>query len=186
MLTRRKLFRTQALRHYAENKQKDILPSFVAPPVFLFLWILLLLTIAALIFAWQERIPTYVQSTGIVLESQGTPATVLLFVPVSSAATIQSGQKVTLQVDATGQQFTASVAFVEPGTIAPDAARAHYQLAGDTLFAITQPSLVVHLNLTESQATQVIDHLSVTGLIQAGSRSLLSLLPDLLRNAFGG
>lgn len=186
MFARRKLFRTQALEHYAQNRQRDILPSFVAPPVFLFLWILLLLSIAALVFAWQERVPTYVPSTGIILEQQDASATALLFVPASSAVNIQDGQIITLQADATGQKFTASVAAVDRDAITPDAARAQYQLMGDAQFAITQPSFVVHLNLTEQQAALAVDRLSVTGLVQVGSRSLLSLLPDLLRNAFGG
>ena len=186
MFARRKLFRTQALQHYAQNKQKDVLPSFVAPPVFLFLWILLLLSVVAVAFAWQERIPTYVQSTGVILEQQGEPATVLLFVPISSGANIRSGQTVSLQANTTGQQFTARVTSVDADAITPDAARAQYQLTGDTLFMITQPSLVVHLAITGQQATQAFDRLSVTGLIQVGSRSLLSLLPDLVKNAFGG
>lgn len=186
MFARRKLFRTQALQHYAQNKQKDILPSFVAPPVFLFLWILLLLSVVAVVFAWQERIPTYVHFAGIILEQQGEPATVLLFVPASSAANIQSGQAVSLQANATGQQFTARVTAVDADAITPDAARAQYQLTGDALFVITRPSLVVHLVVTGQQTAQALDRLSVTGLVQVGSRSLLSLLPDLVKNAFGG
>ncbi len=186
MLARRRLFRTQALKHYEQNKQKDILPGFVTPPVFFCLWLLLLIIGAATFFAWQERVPTYTQALGIVLVQQSESATALLFVPSGSTASIAAGQKLTLQVNATGQQFEASVTSVDPGSTTPDEARARYALTGDTQFIVTQPSMVVHVNFTPQQASQVGDHLSISAQIQSGSRSLLSMLPGLLGNAFGG
>ena len=186
MLARRKLFRTRALTHYAQNKQKDILPAFVTPPVFLCLWILLLISGAATFFAWQEHVPTYTQVQGIVLAPPHEPATALLFVPSGSVTSIPAGQAITFQVNVTGQQFQASVTSVDAGPITPGAASTHYALTGDTQFVITQPSLVVHLNLTPQQARQVVDHVRITAQLQVGSRSLLSLLPGLFGNAFGG
>jgi hypothetical protein len=186
MLARRKLFRTQALKHYAQNRQKDILPGFVTPPVFLCLWLLLLLIGAAAFFAWQERVPTSIQALGVVLAQPHEPATALLFVPSDSSTSIAVGQQLTFQVNATGQQFQASVTSVDSGPVTPQEARARYALTGDAQFVVTQPSMVVHLAFTPQQASQVADHLSITAQIQVGSRSLLSMLPGLLGSAFGG
>lgn len=186
MLAKRRLFRTQALKHYAQNKQKDILPGFVAPPIFLMLWLLLLIIGAATFFAWQEQVPTYTQALGVVIEQQSELATVLLFVPSGSVTSIAVGQEITLQVNVTGQQFQASITSVDPSSITPENADAHYALTGDTRFVITQPSTVVHIDLTPQQAGQVADHMSVSAQIQTGSHSLLSMMPDLLKNAFGG
>lgn len=186
MLAKRRLFRTQALKHYVQNKQKDILPGFVAPPVFLMLWLLLLIIGAAVFFAWQEQVPTYTQALGVVIEQQNGPATVLLFVPSHSATSMVAGQVITLQVNVTGQQFQASIASVDLGSITPEDADAQYALTGDTRLVITQPSTVVHIDFTPQQASQVVDHMSVSAQIQTGSRSLLSMMPDLLKNAFGG
>jgi hypothetical protein len=186
MMEKRRLFRTQALKHYEQNKQQDILPGFVTPPVFLMLWLLLLIIGAATFFAWQEQVPTYTQALGVVLEQQNQPATVLLFVPSDSAINISVGQKMTLQVNTTGQQFQASVTSVDPSFITPKDADARYHLTGDTALVITRSSLVVHVDLTQQQASQVGDHMSISAQLQIGSRSLLSTMPDLLKNAFGG
>ncbi|HET8839889.1 MAG TPA: hypothetical protein VFN35_00420 [Ktedonobacteraceae bacterium] len=185
MLARRKLFRTQALKHYAKNRQKDILPGFVTPPVFLCLWFLVLIIGAATFLAWQERIPTYSQAPGVILVQQNEPAA-LLFVPADAATGITIGQELILQVNATGQHIQARIASVDPDLITPEAARAQYGLTGDTQFIITQPSSVVHINLSPAQASQLVDQLSITAQIQTGARSLLSMLPALFKNAFGG
>lgn len=186
MTSRRQLFRTQALKHYAQNRQKDILPAFVAPPAFLFLWILLLLAVIGTLFAWQEHVPTYVQTAGILLEQQNTPATALLFVPSNSSTNVAVGQKITIQVNVTGQRFNARVALIDQGQITPEVARIRYALIGDARFVITQPSIVVHLSFSPPQAAQVVDHSSISAQIQVGLRSLLSLLPGLFRSALGG
>lgn len=186
MIGKRRLFRTQALAHYAQNKQKDILPGFVTPPVFLCLWLLLLLIGATTFLAWQERVPTYIQVRGIILEQQHEPVTALLFIPSGSVTNMAVGQEITLQVNALAYQFQARVTSIDPGAITPNEASSQYGLTGDAKLVITQPSTVAHVNLTPQQASQVIDHLSITAQIQVSSRSLLSLLPGLLGNAFGG
>lgn len=185
MMEKRRLFRTRALKHYAQNKQKDILPGFVAPPVFLMLWLLLLIISAATFFAWQEQVPTYTRAQGIILEQRNQPATALLFVPSDSTITITPGQQLILQANATGQQFQASVTSVDPGSITPKEAETKYHLTGDTAFVVTQSSLVVHIHFT-AQASPVVDHMNINAQLQTGSCSLLSMMPELLKNAFGG
>jgi len=186
MLAKRKLFRTQALKHYTSNKQKDILPNAVTPPIFLMFWLILLIIGVALFFSWQERVPTYTQALGIVLEQPNQPATALLFLPPVSATQLAVGQQLTFQVNVTGQKFQAGVTSISSDPITPESAIIQYGLTGDTQFVIDQPSLVVAINLTPQQAQQVVDHLSIVAQVQVGSRSLLSMLPGLLGNAFGG
>jgi hypothetical protein len=186
MLAKRKLFRTQALKHYTQNKQKDILPTFVAPPIFLLFWLLLLIIGVALFFSWQERVPTYTQALGIVLEQPNQPATALLFLPPASATNLAVGQQLTFQVNITGQKFQSDVTSISSDPITPENAIAQYGLTGDTQSVIDQPSLVVAINLTPQQTQQVVDHLSIVAQIRVGSSSLLSMLPGLLSNAFGG
>lgn len=186
MFTRRTLFRTQALRHYAQNRQKDILPSFINARVFLVLWSVLLLTFVALVVAWRVSVPVYAHPSGILLEGPDETTTALLFVPASADLSIQVGQEVALQVNVSGQQFMGSVASVDRRVMEPGEARAYYHLTGDAQFVVTRPSFIVHLAINMHASAQVADHVSVAGMLQTGSRSLLSLLPDLLANAFGG
>ena len=186
MLAKRQLFRTQALEHYARNRQRDVLPMFITPPTFLFLWCFLLITGSATFFAWQEHVPVYAQVLGIILvPAKGSP-TALLFAPPGSTSDITVGQTLPFQVSATGQQLRGSVTSIDARSTSPEEARARYTLTGDAQWLITRPATVVHLTLTPQGAAQFVDHLSISAQVQVGSRSLLTMLPDLLGNAFGG
>ncbi|GLV60014.1 hypothetical protein KDH_68370 [Dictyobacter sp. S3.2.2.5] len=41
MHQRRPIFRQQAIQHYVQKREKDVLPRFVSPLLLLWLWILL-------------------------------------------------------------------------------------------------------------------------------------------------
>ena len=187
MATKRKVFRTQALKHYAQNRQKDILPQFISLPIFLLLWILLGTVVVAVFLAWQETIPIYTNVSVVILVDQSkSTATGLLFVPSNTPAKIEAGQQITLQVKLTGQPFTTNVAFIDFSAITPDAARAQYHLTGDSWLAIQEPSIVVHVYFTPEQAREMkTDKLNVDTQLQVGSRSLLSSLLDLLKGKEG-
>ncbi len=58
--SKRTIFRSKALQHYAASRQKDVLPRLVSPPVFVFFWILLGLLLVAGITAWLAQVPTYI------------------------------------------------------------------------------------------------------------------------------
>lgn len=191
MMTKRKLFRTQALKHYAQNRQKDILPQFISPPVFLLLWILLGIVVAAVVFAWQEQVPTYINNVqGIVFVDQsGSTATVLLFVPPDQPGSIAVGDPISLQIPVTQQKLTSMITFVNSSPITADVADTQYNLMGDALLASKQPSIVivvVHFNLTPQQITLVSNGLDIDAQVQVGSSPLLLSLPGLLKGAFGG
>ena len=183
-----KLFRSQALKYYAQNRQKDILPYFISPLIFLLLWILFGMVFVAVVFVWQQHIPTSLNGSGIILTEQpASTASTLLFVPSGPPVGIKAGQPILLQVKVTGQQFTTKIVSVDAGTLVPDAAQAQYHLTDDALFAISKPSVVIHLHLTSQQATKMTNGRNVVRVqVQVGSRSLLSYLPDLLKGAFGG
>lgn len=56
--TQRSIFRTDAIRRYAQDQSKAILPRFVCPRTFLYLWILLgLLLLVATYVVWVARGP---------------------------------------------------------------------------------------------------------------------------------
>src|SRR2546430_6191565 len=129
MPSRAPLFRRQALEHYVQSRERTILPRLVRPPVFLLLWILLILATFALMVAWLGRIPLYISGSGIVIvqavqqNGQAVPtAMALVFVPVAPAhpVSIRAGAPVQLQVGTQGQPFAAAVEVVEPAILSPD------------------------------------------------------------------
>jgi len=192
MTPRRQIFRQQALNLYVQGREKTMLPRSVAPPVFLFLWALLGLVLTAILFAWQAQVPISIQSAGVLTQNgQITPqpngeVLALLFVPVTPSMQLQIGQTVSLQLPATGEPLTASIRSIAPDVVTPNAARQRYGLTGDLAFTITQPSIVVLANLPTPLPADVSAGRSVSAQVRVGSRSLLSLLPDLLRGIVGG
>ena len=192
MTPRRQIFRQQALNQYVQRREKDILPRSVAPPVFLFLWILLGLLLTTIILAWQTHVPTSIQAAGVLTQNGHiTPQSngeilAMLFVPMTTSMELQTGQTVRLQLLATGEQVTATIRSIALDVITPDDARQRYGLTGDLVFSITQPSVVVMASLPTPLPADVSAGRSVSAQVQVGSRSVLSLLPDLLRGIVGG
>jgi hypothetical protein len=185
-VSKRNIFRGKALQHYATSKQKEVLPRLVSPPVFVFLWILLGLVLFAGIAAWLTRVPTYIVSTGVVLDGgiiQGQQAndeaTAIIFVPASHASQVHIGQPILLQIGATGTQVLYKVERIEPGILSPNEARRRYGLDNATSPTITGPSMALTISLGPAFPTQLYAGSSVSAQLQIGSQRVLSLLPGL-------
>jgi hypothetical protein len=191
MISRQRLFRKEALEHYARSREKDILPRAVAPPVFLFFWMLLGLLLAATLLAWQVRVPTYAAASGFIAQD-GQPGSLpdggiqaALFVPTNSSSTLRVGQLITLQVALTGQPLAGTIATIGTSAITPDEARQQYALTGDLALVITQPSVVITLDLGAALPHGVFAGNSLIAQVQIGTQSVFSLLPDLLKGLVG-
>src|SRR5690349_865499 len=113
MLPQRRLFRAQALEHYAKSREKDVLPRPVAPPVVLCLWLLLLVLVTTTVLAWQVRVPTFALASGVILQHPEGGTMAVVFVPASPPPTMQVGQPITAQLVVTNQQFNATIATIE-------------------------------------------------------------------------
>ena len=186
MLSSRRLFRAQALEQYAKSREKDVLPRTVAPPVFLFLWMLLGLLVTATVLAWQTHVPTYALASGVLVQQPGGGTMAVVFVPASPPPAVQVGQPVTVRLAVTGRQLNATIATVEPGVMTPEAARTQYQLTGNLMLVITQPSVVVTVNLGSAVLAALFAGSSLSAQVQVNSRSVISLLPDLLQGIVEG
>lgn len=182
-MTRRSIFRESAMKHYMQQREKEILPRVVSPPVFVFLWILLgFLTMAGLL-AWWGEVPTYVSGSGAILveKSPSTPgnseAVAVIFLPASSAAQLRTGLPIQLQIGSTESRFTRTIEKVEPGILSPGEARTRYALAGSISQVLTQPSVAVIVRLGSTISARTYAGSFVSAQVQVGSRRVLSLLP---------
>ena len=179
----RAMFRNKALQYYAQSREKDVLPRFVAPPVFLFLWVLLGLLLVATLLAWLGQVPTYVAGSGVVLnqgvktQPGGNEAVAVVFLPATPSLNVRAGLPVQVQIGTTGPQLTSTIDAVQPGVISPSDARKRYALTGDLAQVITQPSVVVTCRLGVTVSTQRYAGSLVGAQVQVGTRSVLSLLP---------
>src|SRR5690349_20659827 len=105
-VSKRPIYRSQALQAYAQQRQKTVLPRFVAPPVFLLCWILLALLASATLVAWLTKVPAYMSASGVVLAGQSgnAEAEAVIFVPAGSANPVHAGHAIQVQIGTTGSQ----------------------------------------------------------------------------------
>jgi hypothetical protein len=174
---KRSIFRDQAIQKYRQNQEKSVLPRIVAPPVFLFFWILLAILTAAGVLAWLGQVPLYVMGSGVVLEkavlsNQGSDEAVAA-IPFSphDVFHIHKGLLSEIQVGSTGPVITRTVDVVSPTMLSPSEVQRLYGIA------ITDPAQIVSIRLGSDISRRVYAGSPVHVRIQVGSRRLLSLFP---------
>ncbi len=143
----RPLFREHALKHYLQKREKDILPRLVSPPTFICGWFLLCLVVAVGVAAWLEKVPIFVNGSGIVLAQEqgnvsGDGGTARIFLPAGEAHLVRVGEATLLQVGMTGSGFTSKIVHVESGVLSPDDVRKRYGFNYSGMPVITGPSTV--------------------------------------------
>ncbi len=177
----RSIFRSEAIKSYRERQEKAVLPHLVAPPIFLFLWVLLGLLLTAGLLAWSAQIPTYVEGEGIVFKQQPASAArppvavALIFLPATSAPKVRAGLPVQLQLGSTGPTMTSRIDQVEPGILSPSVVRTRYALARSVAETLTEPVVVVSVQLGPGVPYQKYTGSMVSAQVQVGSRRVLSL-----------
>ena len=183
----RSIFRDQAIKSYIERREKDVLPQLVAPPVFLFLWILLGLLMTAGLLAWLAQVPIYLEGSGIILEQQPpsasgqSEAVALIFFPALSASKVRLGLPIQLQVGSAGPFFTGKIDQVEPGIISPSEARKRYMLDNSVSPMLTEPAVVVRVRLGTTIPAHMYAGSVLSAQVQVGSQRVLSLFPGFER-----
>lgn len=70
--TNQPLFRSNAMKHYMQGREKHTVPRFISLPIMILLWALLALFLASGAFVWSEQVPTYVTTQGIVVVESAT------------------------------------------------------------------------------------------------------------------
>jgi hypothetical protein len=176
----RPLFREHAMQHYLQNREKDILPHFVSPPIFVCAWIMLGLAIGLGLFATTQKVPIQVGGMGIVLAREqndafGGNGGVLLFLPVSEAKLVRVGEPSQLQIGLTGPSYSSTIAQVDPELLSPNEIYERYGLNCSALPMISDPSVVAHVRLAPSLSSHLYAGSPVRAQIQVGTQRILSL-----------
>jgi hypothetical protein len=174
--TKLPIFRSKTLQKYMQNREKNVLPRIVAPPVFIFSWIVLILLVVAAITVSSGQIPAYITGSGIILDinsitHQGDRAIGAIFLPASSSTNIRPGLPVQVQIGQAGPQLRRTLNQVNRNLLSPDAIRLKYG------FEVTDPSLVAIVELGPGISSHLYGGSPIRVQIQVGSQSLLTLLP---------
>ena len=191
--TNRSIFRSDAVQRYIEARQKAILPRFVRPRMFAFMWLLLGLLLISGVTAFRTQVPIYVQGVAVVVhdgvlssenenknqDQNQDQMAVVAFLPPEQLLHLHSGQ--TLFLHLTEQErVSRSIVAVEPEIISPAAAQKAFGLTEGAAMAIRQPSAVVEVPLQplpNDWALSVYAGSVYQVEVEVGSRRLVSLLP---------
>jgi len=168
------IFRANALRNYMQGREETVLPRFVAPRVFNYLWLLLSLLALSTGVAWHSRYP--VSHSALAFAANPAGETVTLVVLLSPDMDIQVGQPVMVTLD--GQRASGEVSEVLPDVLSPHEIRERFALDLGAGPLITQPARVV---LVEASSHHLPPTAYQGGIFQAdievGSERVIALFP---------
>jgi hypothetical protein len=174
-------FRDRALQHYKkQQEQKEVIPRYVSLRFAAILWMTLALLLVAVVVSFLVQIPSFVTSSGVVLNNQNGKvhqAGIFVFVPANQANMLQVGAPVQIHEGTGGPQFTASVESINTTVVSPANARQSFNLGSEASGVITEPSVVVTVKTPPDFSLQNNAGSVVSAQIQAGMSPVLSLLP---------
>jgi hypothetical protein len=174
-LPKRSLFRENAIQYHMSNRHKEVLPRFVSPPVFTFLWVLAALCLMSGWIASTIHLPILTPGVGIVqAKSPSGETPVVLFVAAVRQRALHSGENVRLQIGTGGPVLPGNVTKVVPTLVSPQAARQQYRLDGPIALLVTQPSIVLTVTLSAGVLAASYQGSVAQAQIQVGEQSLLS------------
>jgi hypothetical protein len=199
------IFRSNAIKHYMEGREKHEFPRFISLPITLLLWVLLTVFVVATLVVWSEQVPIYATTQGIVIaqsiaqpsgksvpasgkstsvtgKSASTtrrpvPATIMavFFFPPAQAQHLHTGLPINLNISSSDQQIKSQITSIVPGVMSPAALSSLFHL-GNIPLSITQPSVIAMVKLDSTFATKYAGSV-VTGKLQVGSQRLITFLP---------
>lgn len=185
--SRRSIFRDDAIRRYVASREQSVLPRWVSPWTFLYLWLLLGLLGVSSLIAWFVRVPVYASGSAVVVRWQnkkqgtGNDIVVAAFFPPQTLANLRANQKVLLHFDGMGNRFTRTILTVEPAIRSPDSVQKQFALNPSSAQAIAQPVAVVIARWepvpTELPASAYLGSLGRAE-VEIGSQRAISLLPN--------
>jgi hypothetical protein len=179
----RSLFREHALQHYMNMSENDLLPRIISPPIFLFIWILLGVIMISGFLAWMERVPVFVNSSGVAqvsgskIDTYKSNIDVVVFVPTSISRQVHVGMHARVQFDASSQYFDGTIANINPLVLSPMAIRKQYQLTCNILQDVLVPSIAANLRVVIPSNMTISNGAPSQVQIQTGSQRVLDLLP---------
>lgn len=181
----RSIFRQRAIDKYMQRREINVILRLVSPRMFTFLWILLLLTVAAGGLVWSIQEPITVQGKGIVAmpkTAAGTKAqgiVVLLLFSPDQQANLKVGLPVTINIATPTATitFNTSIRTIETGVMSPVAINTQLNLQQTLAPTISGPSIVAIAPVEPMSLAQTYLGSQVQAQVQIGSQSALSMLP---------
>ena len=181
------IFRERAIEKYMRRREIHVILRMVSPPMFLFLWGLLLLAVCGGAVVWSIRVPILVQGKGIVVQqtvpektnAQQQQAVVLLLLPPDQQANLKVGQSVVITVAGTNSSFTSMIEKVQAGVMSPTDIRTQFNVTAPLSQAISGPSVVAIAPVQPASLGHTYLGSQCESQVKIGSQSALTFVPVL-------
>lgn len=177
------IFRERAIEKYMRRREIHVILRMVSPPMFLFLWGLLLLAVCGGAVVWSIQVPIFVQGKGIVVQQAVPQKTntqqtiVLLLFPPDQQAKLKVGQSVAITIAGTNTNFTSTIEKVQAGVMSPTDIRTQFNVAAPLSQAISGPSVVAIAPVQPASLGHTYLGSQCESQVKIGSQSALSLIP---------
>ena len=171
------IFREAAVKRYLEGRKREVLPRFVSPRGFVFLWVLfgtLLVVIAA--GAYLVEVPAYASGTAAITDRKGgaSDSVVVVFLPPEHLDGLRKGGQMVLRAGPTGESLTRTLTRVESDILTPKTVQEKFVLDPGERASIKGPSAVATAPLGQHSTALEEDIVYVTE-VEIGSRPVISL-----------
>lgn len=180
----RSIFRAQAVQRYLRNRAEPVLPRFVDPHTFRYLWLLLGLLIASGGIAWSTRMPINTAGFAIAFDDYDSThndkdaAIFIAFLPSKSHAQLRIGQTLLVSADSGVEQLRAQIFQIEPELLSPSQAQQRFAI-GDSALHSTESMAVVlaRSDASTNNPASAIPQANIYHItVQVGECSVLSFI----------
>lgn len=177
------IFRVRAWQYYQQNQGQMVLPRFVSPRIFRYLWLLLVIATSGVFATWGAQVPVLVSGVAIITVAEPTGSdemTVTIFLPPETLPSLRVGNPLFLMLS-THERIQRPIVAVEDVVHSPAWVQEQIGQAG---MAITQPVAVAFArleSLPNDLPSTVYNGSTLPVSVQTGSRRVISYLPGIGR-----
>jgi hypothetical protein len=177
------IFRQRAVEKHIQKRERHVILRLVSPPMFVFLWALLVLSIAGGVLVWTIQEPVVVQGKGVVVQQNAANTKtaqkiiVLLLLPTDQQAKLKVGQPVRITIGS-NIIFNSTINQVENDVMSPTAISSKYTAQAAPLAqTLAGPAVVATAAVEPMSQAQTYLGSQCQAQIQIGSESIVSMLP---------
>ncbi|GHO97648.1 hypothetical protein KSF_076960 [Reticulibacter mediterranei] len=181
----RSIFRQRAVEKHIQKRERHVILRLVSPPMFVFLWVLLALSVAGGALVWTIQEPVVVQGKGVVVEQNvantktAQKIIVLLLLPTNQQANLKVGQPVRITIGS-NIIFNSTIDQVEKDVMSPTAISSKYTAQAAPLAqTLSGPAVVATAAVEPMSQAQTYLGSQCQAQIQIGSESIVTMLPGI-------
>jgi len=185
---RRSIFRSEAVAEYIKNREQAVLPRFITPQIFCYLWGIVGLLMLSGLLAWFIQIPTHTEGTAQVIRGDGelvatTGMMIVALFPPDMLERLLLEQTIFIRPatqTSIEQSVSQPIILTEPKVLSPKIIQSRFGLNVSTF--TQQPSTVVVAALEQPLGNlpeSVYEGATYSVMAETGSYRLLTLIPGL-------